>query len=120
VKSDPGYAARFKEEPVAVLLEAGAPVEGMTDILRETGFGEDEVSGDDGNDTLKLADKFADTATCGAGNDTAVLDMVDVITDATAASPNGSCEQVIRKAPKASDSKTEDAQQAPAEEKVAS
>src|SRR5438874_6854814 len=45
VKSDPAYAARFKEEPAAVLLEAGAPAEGMGDILRETGFGEDEVSG---------------------------------------------------------------------------
>jgi hypothetical protein len=45
VRSDPQFAARFKEEPVAVLLEAGAPEAGMVDILRETGFGEDEVKG---------------------------------------------------------------------------
>src|SRR5262245_8534939 len=45
VKSDPDYAARFKEEPVAVLLEAGAPAEGMGDILRETGFNDDDVAG---------------------------------------------------------------------------
>jgi hypothetical protein len=45
VKSDPSYAERFKEEPVAVLLEAGAPAEGMVDILRETGFADEDVSG---------------------------------------------------------------------------
>src|SRR5262249_13869367 len=45
VKSDSDYAARFKEEPVAVLLEAGAPAEGMGDILRETGFSDDDVAG---------------------------------------------------------------------------
>jgi len=45
VKSDPQYAERFKEEPVALLLEAGAPAEGMVDILRETGFSSEDVSG---------------------------------------------------------------------------
>jgi hypothetical protein len=45
VKSEPGFAARFKEEPVAVLLEVGAPTEGLGDILRETGFGDQDVSG---------------------------------------------------------------------------
>lgn len=45
VKNDPAYAARFKEEPVAVLIEAGAPAEGMVDILRETGFDEEDASG---------------------------------------------------------------------------
>ncbi|MBI2762124.1 MAG: hypothetical protein HYX51_11945 [Chloroflexi bacterium] len=45
VQSGPGFAARFKEEPVAVLIEAGAPAEGLGDILRETGFGDQDVSG---------------------------------------------------------------------------
>ena len=45
VKGDAAYAARFKDEPVAVLIEAGAPPEGLGDILRETGFDEGDVSG---------------------------------------------------------------------------
>jgi hypothetical protein len=45
VKGDAAYAARFKDEPVSVLLEAGAPAEGLVDILRETGFDEGDVSG---------------------------------------------------------------------------
>ena len=45
VQSDPGYAARFKDSPVEVLLEAGAPAEGIGDILRETGFSDQDVSG---------------------------------------------------------------------------
>jgi hypothetical protein len=45
VKEDPDYAARFKEEPAELLLEAGAPQEGLVDVLRETGFDEDDVSG---------------------------------------------------------------------------
>ena len=49
------------------------------------------------------------------GKDTALLDNVDVITDATAENPNGSCEKVVRKDPKPSESKSEDAQQAPAD-----
>jgi hypothetical protein len=52
--------------------------------------------------------------TCGPGLDVANLDQVDVITDATAENPKGSCESVKRHAPKASDSKKEDAQEAPA------
>ena len=45
VKDDNEYAERFKKEPVEVLLEAGAPEEGLADVLRETGFDEDDVSG---------------------------------------------------------------------------
>jgi len=37
---------------------------------------------------------------CGPGNDTAILDKVDVIVDATPANPNGSCENVRRADPK--------------------
>jgi hypothetical protein len=40
-----------------------------------------------------------DRITCGDGYDVAQLDTVDVITDATAQNPNGSCEKVVRKAP---------------------
>ncbi len=43
-----------------------------------------------------------------------------MITDATAANPNGSCEKVVRKAPKPKDSKSEDAQQSPTDAKVQS
>ena len=38
--------------------------------------------------------------TCGDGFDVALLDTVDVIDDASAANLNGSCERVVRKAPK--------------------
>ena len=41
-----------------------------------------------------------------------------MITDATPANPNGSCERVVRKAPRPKDSKTEDAQQAPKDAQV--
>jgi len=44
-------------------------------------------------------------------------DHVDVIIGATAADPKGGCEMVVRKAPKADDSKSEDNQQAVADEK---
>jgi hypothetical protein len=43
-----------------------------------------------------------------------------VIVDATAENPNGSCEKVVRQAPKANESKAEDAQQAPADANVQS
>ena len=43
-----------------------------------------------------------------------------MITDATAANPNGSCERVVRKAPKPRESRTEDAQQSPRDEHVGS
>ena len=41
------------------------------------------------------------------GVDRALLDGVDVITDATADNPKGSCETVVRKAPKRSESRSE-------------
>ena len=51
----------------------------------------------------------------------ALLDNVDVITDATAANPNGSCEKVIRKPAKPhASSKTEDQQQSPKDANVQS
>ena len=41
-----------------------------------------------------------------------------MIVDASATAPNGSCEQVQRKAPKNGESRSEDAQESPKEEKV--
>ncbi|WP_051223179.1 calcium-binding protein [Conexibacter woesei] len=75
----------------------------------------DTLDGGNGNDTFHTRDGEVDRITCGPGNDTALLDNVDVITDATADNPNGSCEKVVRKDPKPSDSKSEDAQQSPAD-----
>jgi hypothetical protein len=44
-KADPNYGARFRAEPVAVLLQAGAPAETVAEILREAGMEQEEVSG---------------------------------------------------------------------------
>jgi Ca2+-binding RTX toxin-like protein len=81
----------------------------------------DTLDGGPGNDRFHTRDGEVDRITCGDGIDVALLDNVDVITDATAANPNGSCEKVIRKAPKAKDkdARSEDAQQAPKAEQVA-
>jgi hypothetical protein len=73
----------------------------------------DALDGGPGDDTFHTRDGEVDRITCGDGNDTALLDTVDVITDATPANPNGSCEKVVRKEPKNKDSRSEDAQQAP-------
>jgi Ca2+-binding RTX toxin-like protein len=75
----------------------------------------DALDGGPGNDTFRTRDGEVDKITCGDGNDLALLDTVDTITDATPANPNGSCEKVIRKAPKPKESRSEDAQQAPAD-----
>src|SRR6478752_5811599 len=66
-----------------------------------------------GDDRFHTRDGEVDRVTCGDGNDTALLDNVDVITDATAENPKGSCETVVRHAPRARDAKSEDAQQSP-------
>ncbi len=73
----------------------------------------DTLDGGNGNDRFRTRDGEVDRITCGAGNDRAFLDNVDVITDASAENPNGSCEKVERKAPKSKDSKSEDAQENP-------
>jgi len=80
----------------------------------ETDTTGDTLDGGPGNDTFHTRDGEVDRITCGEGNDNALLDTVDVITDATAENPNGSCERVVRKAPKSRDSRSEDHQQAPA------
>jgi Ca2+-binding RTX toxin-like protein len=78
----------------------------------------DALDGGNGDDTFRTRDGEVDRITCGPGNDNALLDVVDVITDATPENPNGSCERVVRKAPRPKDSKTEDAQQAPKDAQI--
>jgi Ca2+-binding RTX toxin-like protein len=75
----------------------------------------DTLDGGNGNDVFHTRDGEVDRVTCGAGNDRALLDTVDVITDATAENPKGSCEVVQRKAPRAGDSRHEDVQESPKE-----
>ena len=62
--------------------------------------GVDTLHGENGNDRFRTRDGEPDVIDCGAGRDTAVLDEVDVIVDATSANPKGSCEVVKRAAPK--------------------
>jgi hypothetical protein len=57
----------------------------------------DTLDGGPGDDTFHTRDGEVDHITCGDGNDTALLDNVDVITDATATNPKGSCETIVRK-----------------------
>lgn len=66
-------------------------------------FKGDVLHGEDGDDTFRTRDGEGDTIDCGAGIDTAILDHKDKIIDATSANPNGSCENVYRKARNASD-----------------
>ncbi len=73
----------------------------------------DTLDGGAGDDRFHTRDGEVDRVTCGDGNDTALLDNVDVITDATAENPKGSCETVVRHAPRVKDSADEDHQQSP-------
>jgi Ca2+-binding RTX toxin-like protein len=59
----------------------------------------DTVHGGNGDDVIHTRDGEVDRVDCGPGHDVALLDMVDVIADATTANPNGSCEVVRRHAP---------------------
>jgi Ca2+-binding RTX toxin-like protein len=76
----------------------------------------DTLRGDDGDDVIRTRDGEADVVNCGAGNDRAILDFKDVIEDATADNPNGSCELVERKPPRRKDAKSEDRTQDPQED----
>jgi Ca2+-binding RTX toxin-like protein len=54
------------------------------------------VAGND-NDRIRVRDGEPDEIDCGHGKrDRALLDLVDVIVDATPENPNGSCEAVLR------------------------
>ena len=80
--------------------------------------GGDTLDGGNGDDVFRTRDGEADTITCGPGNDVAFADAADVIADATPDNLNGSCEVVHRKAPKAGDTRKEDAQETPSGERV--
>jgi len=67
----------------------------------------DTLHGGSGDDRFKTRDGEADVIDCGPGADTALLDFKDVIIDATAQNPNGSCEVVNRRAPKPHEDRTE-------------
>jgi Ca2+-binding RTX toxin-like protein len=61
----------------------------------------DTLDGGPGDDRFHTRDGEVDRITCGDGYDVALLDRVDVITDATPTDLNGSCEKVVRRAPRA-------------------
>ncbi len=89
-------------------------VTGPGDVIGDT------LHGEDGADDLRARDGEADKIDCGAGEDVARLDLVDVIVDATAQNPNGSCERVVRAAPRPSDDAPENATENPAEDSARS
>ena len=60
----------------------------------------DTVSGDEGNDVIRVRDGELDVVSCGTGFDKAILDDADVIAGATAAQPDGDCERVKRAEPR--------------------
>ncbi len=67
------------------------------DVTGEAGEPVDTLNGGAGDDVFRTRDGEADLITCGDGaDDVAFLDTKDVITDATAENPNGSCETVHR------------------------
>jgi Ca2+-binding RTX toxin-like protein len=85
-------AGHLGDDNLWALIQSDVPLEGV-----------DRVDGGAGDDTIHTRDGEADEVTCGEGDDRALLDEVDVITDASAANPNGSCEEVVREAPRPSD-----------------
>jgi Ca2+-binding RTX toxin-like protein len=80
------------------------------DVARGPGVDQvgDTLDGGNGNDVLRTRDGEVDRIACGPGADRALLDNVDVITDATAENPNGACEVVQRKAVRRSETHGED------------
>jgi Ca2+-binding RTX toxin-like protein len=66
----------------------------------------DTVDGGAGNDRIMVRDGEPDSVSCGEGSDRAILDTQDVIADATADNPNGSCELVVRAEPRVRDAET--------------
>jgi Tol biopolymer transport system component len=60
------------------------------------GPGRDRLDGGSGDDRIQARDGEIDRVLCGPGTDVAFLDPSDVIEDATASRPNGSCETVRR------------------------
>ena len=89
-------AGQGGDDNLWALVQTDVPLEGV-----------DRVDGGLGDDTIHTRDGEADEVTCGEGVDKALLDEVDVITDATMENPNGSCEEVIREAPAPDDDSPE-------------
>jgi Ca2+-binding RTX toxin-like protein len=94
--NDTIYAGRGQDESWG---EAGDDT--LWALARRDVHGRNDIQGDvlhggEGNDTFKTRDGEADVIDCGPGVDTALLDFKDVISDATAQNPNGSCEVVNR------------------------
>ena len=94
--NDTIYAGRGRDETWG---EAGDDT--LWALARKDVHGRNDIQGDvlhggEGNDTFKTRDGEADVIDCGPGVDTALLDFKDVIADATAQNPNGSCEVVNR------------------------
>jgi Ca2+-binding RTX toxin-like protein len=81
------------------VLFARAPVDVHPGPNGQTDQVGDALDGGPGNDRFFTRDGEVDRITCGAGYDVAQLDTADVITDASQADPNGSCEKVVRRAP---------------------
>jgi hypothetical protein len=79
--------------------------------------GVDTLRGEGGSDTFRTRDGEPDVIDCGTGTkDKALIDLVDVIVDATAANPKGSCETVTRAAPKAKEDAPENARESPSDD----
>jgi Ca2+-binding RTX toxin-like protein len=78
--------------------------------------GADVVHGETGNDSIHTRDNEPDLVDCGPGKDSARLDFVDVIFDATPANPKGSCETVTRAAPKKGEDAAENKRESPPED----
>ena len=76
----------------------------------------DTLHGGNGNDTFHTRDGERDNIDCGSGFDRVLADFKDVIVDATPDNPNGSCEQVIRRAPRPRDQNEENKFQSPPED----
>ena len=78
--------------------------------------GVDTILGEEGDDVIRTRDGEPDLINCGPGEDTALLDGVDVIEDATPSNANGSCETVVRAAPSVKDQQKEQSLQSPPDE----
>ncbi len=89
-------------------------VSGPGDVVGDT------LHGEEGHDDLRTRDGEADKIDCGPGNDVARLDLVDVIVDATAENPNGSCERVVRAAPQPREDAAESSTENPGEDSLQS
>jgi Ca2+-binding RTX toxin-like protein len=77
----------------------------------------DILRGEGGNDRFHTRDGERDIVDCGEGTDVALLDFKDEIVGATDANRNGSCEVVLRHAPRPRDTRSEDRTQSPSEDR---